>query len=70
MFNTIDSLEVYFAGFHCDADTVIEEKITADTSPRRLTGRQQRPAAPQGRRRETGHPPSRRRSSGARCVAN
>jgi len=36
-FNTIDNLEVYFAGFHCDADTVIEEKITADTSPRRLT---------------------------------
>jgi len=35
-FDTIDSLEVYFAGFHRDADSVIEEKITADTSPRRL----------------------------------
>jgi len=36
-FDTIDYLEVYFAGFHRDADSVIEEKITADTSPRRLT---------------------------------
>ncbi len=36
-FDTIDHLEVYFAGFHRDADSVIEEKITADTSPRRLT---------------------------------
>ena len=36
-FDTIDHVEVYFAGFHRDADSVIEEKITADTSPRRLT---------------------------------
>jgi predicted RNA-binding protein with PIN domain len=36
-FDTIDYLEVYFAGFHRDADSVVEEKIVADTSPRRLT---------------------------------
>ena len=36
-FDAFDSLEVYFAGFHRDADSVVEEKITADTSPRRLT---------------------------------
>ena len=36
-FDTVDYVEVYFAGLHRDADGVIEEKITADTSPRRLT---------------------------------
>jgi predicted RNA-binding protein with PIN domain len=36
-FDTIDYVEVYFAGIHRDADSVVEEKITADTSPRRLT---------------------------------
>lgn len=36
-FNAFDNLEVYFAGFHRDADSIVEEKILADTSPRRLT---------------------------------
>ncbi len=36
-FDTMDYLEVYFAGFHRDADSVMEGKILADTSPRRLT---------------------------------
>lgn len=36
-FETISNPEVFFAGFHCDADSVIEEKIKANTSPRRLT---------------------------------
>lgn len=36
-FNAMDYLEVYFAGFHRDADSVVEEKIVADSSPRRLT---------------------------------
>lgn len=36
-FDTMDYIEVYFAGFHRDADSVVEEKIVADTSPRRLT---------------------------------
>jgi predicted RNA-binding protein with PIN domain len=36
-FNTIDNIEVYFAGFHKDSDSVIEEKIKADSAPRRLT---------------------------------
>jgi predicted RNA-binding protein with PIN domain len=36
-FEAISNPEVFFAGFHCDADSVIEEKIKADTSPRRLT---------------------------------
>jgi predicted RNA-binding protein with PIN domain len=30
-------LQVVFSGFRCDADTVIEEKIKANTAPRRLT---------------------------------
>ncbi len=29
--------EIVFAGFHHDADTVIEEKLKANTSPRRVT---------------------------------
>jgi predicted RNA-binding protein with PIN domain len=36
-FNTIDNIEVHFAGFHKDSDSVIEEKIKADSAPRRLT---------------------------------
>jgi len=35
-FNTIDYLEVYFAGLHHDSDSVIEGKIVADASPRQL----------------------------------
>jgi predicted RNA-binding protein with PIN domain len=36
-FDKIVNLEIVFAGFHHDADTVIEEKIKANPSPRRLT---------------------------------
>jgi predicted RNA-binding protein with PIN domain len=36
-FDNIGSLEVSFAGLGTDADTVIEDKISANTSPRRLT---------------------------------
>jgi hypothetical protein len=36
-FEAISNPEVFFAGFHHDADSVIEEKITVNTSPRRLT---------------------------------
>ncbi|HON93118.1 MAG TPA: NYN domain-containing protein [Sedimentisphaerales bacterium] len=36
-FDTMDFLEVYFAGFHRDADSVVQEKILADTAPRHLT---------------------------------
>jgi hypothetical protein len=36
-FDTITNVEIVFAGFSHDADTVIEEKIKANTSPRRLT---------------------------------
>ncbi len=36
-FDVIGNLEVVFAGFHNDADSVIEEKIKANTAPRRLT---------------------------------
>jgi hypothetical protein len=36
-FDKIANPEVIFAGFHHDADSVIEEKIGASTSPRRLT---------------------------------
>ena len=36
-FDKIANPEVVFAGFHHDADSVIEEKIKASTSPRRLT---------------------------------
>lgn len=35
-FDEISSLEVFFTGRSTDADTVIETKIKADTSPRRL----------------------------------
>jgi len=36
-FDNISNLEVLFAGLGSDADTVIEDKITASTAPRRLT---------------------------------
>jgi len=36
-FEVISNPEVFFAGFHHDADSVIEEKIKVNTSPRRLT---------------------------------
>jgi len=36
-FDYITNLEVVFAGSGSDADTVIEDKITASTAPKRLT---------------------------------
>jgi predicted RNA-binding protein with PIN domain len=36
-FDTITGVEVVFAGFHKDSDSVIEEKIKANSAPRRLT---------------------------------
>jgi hypothetical protein len=36
-FDNINELEVFFAGLRSDADTIIEDKITASTAPRRLT---------------------------------
>lgn len=36
-FDNISNLEVIFAGLNSDADTVIEDKIIASTSPKRLT---------------------------------
>lgn len=36
-FDAVGPLTVVFSGFHSDADTVIEEKIAASTSPRELT---------------------------------
>jgi len=36
-FDNISNLEVSFAGLGSDADTVIEDKIKANTAPRRLT---------------------------------
>jgi predicted RNA-binding protein with PIN domain len=36
-FDGISNLEVYFAGSGTDADTVIEDKITAKSAPKRLT---------------------------------
>ncbi len=35
-FDDISNLEVFFAGLGTDADTVIEDKITASTAPKRL----------------------------------
>lgn len=37
IFDNISNLEVLFAGLGTDADTVIENKIKANTAPRRLT---------------------------------
>ncbi|MHC4159544.1 MAG: NYN domain-containing protein, partial [Planctomycetota bacterium] len=36
-FYDISNLEVFFAGLGSDADTIIEDKIKANTAPRRLT---------------------------------
>jgi predicted RNA-binding protein with PIN domain len=36
-FDGISNLEVLFGGLSADADTVIEDKISASTSPKRLT---------------------------------
>ena len=36
-FDNISSLEVFFAGIRTDADTVIEDKISASTAPKGLT---------------------------------
>ena len=36
-FGQMAHLEVAFSGFNCDADTVVEEKIKANTAPKRLT---------------------------------
>jgi hypothetical protein len=36
-FDNISNLEVFFAGLGTDTDTVIEDKIGANTAPRRLT---------------------------------
>ncbi|HCO94145.1 MAG TPA: hypothetical protein DIU00_09370 [Phycisphaerales bacterium] len=36
-FDNIINLEVFFAGLGTDADTVIEDKISASTAPKRLT---------------------------------
>jgi predicted RNA-binding protein with PIN domain len=36
-FDNISNLEVFFAGMGTDADTVIEDKISANTAPKRLT---------------------------------
>ena len=37
IFGNVTHLEIFFSGFHKDADTVIEEKILAGTAPLRLT---------------------------------
>ena len=36
-FDNISNLEILFAGISSDADTVIEDKIKANTAPKRLT---------------------------------
>jgi predicted RNA-binding protein with PIN domain len=36
-FDNISNLEVFFSGLRSDADTIIEDKITANTAPKRLT---------------------------------
>jgi predicted RNA-binding protein with PIN domain len=36
-FDNISNLEVFFAGLGTDTDTVIEDKVVANTAPRRLT---------------------------------
>jgi len=36
-FDNISNLEVFFAGLGSDTDTIIEDKIKASTSPKRLT---------------------------------
>jgi predicted RNA-binding protein with PIN domain len=36
-FNNVSNLEIFFSGLAADADTVIENKIRANTAPKRLT---------------------------------
>ena len=36
-FDNVGNLEILFAGLGADADTVIEDKISASTAPKRLT---------------------------------
>ncbi len=36
-FDNVSNLEILFAGLGADADTVIEDKVSASTSPKRLT---------------------------------
>jgi len=36
-FESVTNVEIVFSGFHHDADSVIEEKLKANTAPRRLT---------------------------------
>jgi len=36
-FESLTNVEVIFSGFHKDSDSIIEEKIKANTAPRRLT---------------------------------
>jgi len=36
-FESVTNVEIIFAGFHKDSDSIIEEKIKANTAPRRLT---------------------------------
>ncbi|MHC4631216.1 MAG: NYN domain-containing protein, partial [Planctomycetota bacterium] len=36
-FENISNLEVFFAGLNTDTDTIIEDKIKANTAPKRLT---------------------------------
>ncbi len=36
-FDSIGNIEIIFAGFRKDSDSVIEEKVKANTAPRRLT---------------------------------
>jgi len=44
-FDNINNLEISFAGLATDADTVIEDKIRANTDPKKIDGCQQRPKA-------------------------
>jgi len=37
VFDGVTHMEIFFSGFNKDADTVIEEKLLADTASRRLT---------------------------------
>ncbi len=36
-FDSVDNLDIFFAGLGTDTDTVIEDKIIASTAPKRLT---------------------------------
>jgi predicted RNA-binding protein with PIN domain len=37
VFNSVSNIDVFFAGLDNDSDTVIEEKIKANSAPKRLT---------------------------------